>query len=452
MYDILNSVKDETTVFKRLSKTIVKYTNMNNKQIQEEIKRIDEDLNRLERQKQLIIDVYNGKDCSKLVIISEDGRTIQLSDDPSFVIEDENLKEKILAQLYFKEKGISKENFGNNVKNICDNIENDNDLSFNKSQQTVLDRKKIFSAMKVSARESGYMILNLLEECESGENIPLKAIEVKKGETIKFQDLKKIYEEFDIDYKDENWTELYVKDRKTGREISDIQLVKIAKFASVWAGVAGTKWLPNEEIRGITYAFNEQSERIYNQLGNLVSKCMTKNGMIDTQAIYEELSNDQYKHSEEIIRNLLMSEDRIGILYDFYKMQNDNAKMETKLSKTSNEFIFGVTEESLVKSGVKDIMQSIPNFNFEDERGQISAQALKRDISRSNITTSETEQAMLDLQKRQKAKVLWNRSRQEDLSQEDKALLEENERQRNQAIVDYRNMQDNKKKANGLGI
>lgn len=116
LYDILDSVKDEPNVLKKLSNAIVKYANMSDKELQKAIQGIDKDLKRAEQEKQFVIDVYNEKDCSELVIISDDGKTIKSSDDPSLIIENESLKEKILSQMYFQEKRVSKEGFGNNVK------------------------------------------------------------------------------------------------------------------------------------------------------------------------------------------------------------------------------------------------------------------------------------------------------------------------------------------------
>ena len=48
---------------------------------------------------------------------------------------------------------------------------------------------------------------------------------------------------------------------------------------------------------------------------------------------------------------------------------------------------------------------------------------------------------------------VWNRSRQGGLSQEEQRMAEENERQVNQAIVRYRNMEDNRRqRRNGNGL
>ena len=480
LYDILNSVKDEPNVLKILSNAIVKYANMSDKELQEAINVIDKDLKRTEQEKQFVLDVYNEKNCSELVIISDDGKTIKSSDDPSLVIENESLKEKILSQIYFQEKKKKKNTFGNNVKNICDNLQQDNDLSFDKKEETALDRKKVFSAMKVTARENGYMILNSLEECESGNNISLNAIEIKKGENVKFQDLKNIYQKFQVDYKDDDWTQLYVKDRKTGKEITDPRVVSMAKFASIWSVSAGSKWVSGEEIPGITYAFNESSERIYNKLGELVGNCMTENGMIDTQAIYDELSKDGYKHSEEMIRTLLLNQGNMSIVYDFFKMQNDEAKMETRLSKSSNEFIYGLTGESIVKSEVESIMQLIPDFDSKDTRGQslqqemgiekpkqeklqkeqdedeqetdekIKVSSVVDTISKGKVTMSETQSTMKDMKELNEVKrLMFDKRMGKQLTEEQEMLIQNHIRQSNEAQARFQNQQYHRK-ANGL--
>ena len=479
---MLDSVKDEPNVLKKLSDTIIKYANMSDKELQEQIEGIDKDLKRTEQKKQFIIDVYNSKDVSKLVIISDDGKTMTTLTEPQIVIEDEGVKEKIFSQLYFQEKGASKERFGDSARKICENIEQDNELSFGKTTPTALDRMKIFSAMKVTAREEGYMILNSLDECESGENISLRAVEIKNGETISIQDLKSIYQKCTIDFKDKEWTQLYVKDRETGKEITDPQLVKMAKFASVWVGAAGTKWMTDEELHGITYAFNEPSERLYNKLGELVGKYMTDNGMIDTQAIYEELSKDQYKHSEEIIRTILSNPANMSIVYEFYKMQNTEAKMETKLSKTSNEFVLGHTAEDFTNATVDEILEAIPDLDSTDSRGygqdettnpsqqsqpdmvtlpngvkiprkqydeevmptkankKLDIKTVKKDIVDEKITESEAQEQTTDMaEDKMVRKIKQKMYSGELLTEEEKVYYERNMKQRKDAQLMYQN-------------
>lgn len=490
LHGILESVKDEPTVLKKLSETIVRYANMTEKELAEQIKGIDKGLQQTEKEKQLVVDVYKSQECSKLVEISDDG-TIRTTGENPFTIEDESLKEKIYAQLYFQERQGTKEKFEERVSNFYN--DNKTDFRFSKSADNPLARKKVFSAMKVTAREQGKVVLNSLEECESGENIQIQAVEAQKGKQIGFEDLKSIYQKFDIFYKDDDYTQLYVKDRQTGKEITDPQIVTMGRFAAIWGGAAGTKWMADEEIRGITYAFNDSSERVYTKLGELIGKSMTEKGTIDTEAVYKAISEDQYKHSEEIVRTLLSNPASVKIVYDFYKMQNDDAKLETRLAKSANEVLFGYSmEDSMVEDKTEDIMKSIPDFDTKDTREQAKAQTdwkvvtlpngltvqvpkkqyeeslagqkkqeeqaisigkVKKGILDSKVATREGQSQQADIQARQKAMAVWNRSRQGGLSQEEQRMAEENERQVNQAIVRYRNMEDNRRqRRNGNGL
>ena len=446
LHDILDSIKDEPTILKKLSETIVRYANMTEKELTEQINDIDKSLQQTEKVKQFVIDVYKSQDCSKLVDISEDG-TIRTTGENAFTIEDESLKEKIFAKLYFQERQGSKDKFEEKVSNFYGSGKTD--FKFGKATDTPLARKKVFSAMKITAREQGYVVLNSLEECESGENIQIQAVEAQKGKTISFQDLKSIYQKLDIFYKDDDYTKLYVKNRATGKKIIDTQLQTMGRFAAIWAGAAGTKWMSDEKIRGITYAFNEPSERVFSKLGELVGKSMTEKGTIDTESIYKEITNDNYKHSEEIVRTLLSNPSSIKIVYDFYKMQNDDAKLETRLAKSTNEILYGYSsEDSLVVEKSEDMMKSIPDF----ESKGISIGDVKSSISKGKVTTQENQSATQDMKKLMEIKRLQVMQKTgQALTPEQKRLLDEHIRQTNEAQVRFRNQQ-NQKKSKGLSL
>ena len=121
---------------------------------------------------------------------------------------------------------------------------------------------------------------------------------------------------------------------------------------------------------------------------------MTEKGTIDTESIYKEITNDNYKHSEEIVRTLLSNPASIKIVYDFYKMQNDDAKLETRLAKSINEILYGYSsEDSLVVEKLEDMMKSIPDF----ESKGISIGDVKSSISEGNVTTQESQSATQDM-------------------------------------------------------
>ena len=292
------------------------------------------------------------------------------------------------------------------------------------------------------------------------------------------------------------------------KEITDTQIQTMGRFAAIWAGAAGTKWMSDEEIRGITYAFNEPSERVFSKLGELVVKSMTEKGTIDTENIYKAISNDGYKHSEEIVRTLLSNPASIKIVYDFYKMQNDDAKLETRLAKSTNEILYGYSaEDSLVAEKLDDIMKSIPNVEtkdiqdqqgfeinkfgeiirpteiqvqkqeqpdmvtlpngvqiprkqYEEEQGTkksskgLSIGDVKSSISKGKVTTQEIQSATQDMKKLMEIKRLQVMQKTgQALTPEQKLLIDEHIRQTQQAQMQFQQGQESKKiKRNGLEI
>ena len=233
---------------------------------------------------------------------------------------------------------------------------------------------------------------------------------------------------------------------------------------------------------------------------------MTEKGTIDTENIYKAISNDGYKHSEEIVRTLLSNPASIKIVYDFYKMQNDDAKLETRLAKSTNEILYGYSaEDSLVAEKLDDIMKSIPNVEtkdiqdqqgfeinefgeiirpteiqiqkqgqpdmvtlpngvqiprkqYEEEQGTkksskgLSIGDVKSSISKGKVTTQETQSATQDMKKLMEIKRLQVMQKTgQALTPEQKLLIEEHIRQTQQAQIQFQQRQENKK-SKGKGL
>ena len=439
---LLDSVKDDTIVLTKLSENIVKYYKMTEKELQEQIKDINKELKQTEIEKQFVRDIYKSEDCSKLVDISDDGRTIRATGQNPFKIEDENLKEKVLAQIYLQRSRELNSNFAERVSRFFEKKQ----TIFKTKNISTLDRKMIFSAIKVTAREQGKFVCNSLEECESGEDIPLQTIKVQDGEKIDFQDLKSVYQRYELTYKDIDDVKGYVVDRKTGIEITDPQIKKIAIFASIWASAAGTKWLPDEEAPGITYAFRDGgSKRVFDKLGELIEKSMLNNGTIDTESILEKVTEVNYKHSEDIAKKLLFNPAALKAVYEFYKMQNKDAKMETELAETSTEIAYNDDKNEEDRLAMADVIAKGKVERVMEELGEsdaISMGDIKLGVKRGKVTLQETQSAMQDMKKLMEIKKLQDMQRNgQRLTSEQKSLLDEHIRQTQQAQKQFQQRQ-----------
>lgn len=346
---ILESVKDNQEFSNQLSITI---KNISSKATTKK------QLSDVQKRKEFIDKVYSGVDCNSIVTINQNGKIFTKDNEE---ITDKYLQEKILSQLYFQENNYSKErrdNFANNVHKICENLEQDNIFEFGNNEKDALARKKLFSAIKVSARNKGYIILNTLEECDSEEAISLNAIQIPNYKNpVSFQQLQSIYENYTIDYDSE--MQMFAKSRDSESRIDDIHISRLAKFANMWAAAAGSKWTEEEKIKGETYAFNESSEKVFNKLSELVNRSLNERGTIDTQEIYNEIANGDYKYSEEIINALFKRPESIKIINDFYRMQNPKARLETELAKTSSEFVMEIDGKEYRENEAKGIVETI---------------------------------------------------------------------------------------------
>ena len=114
LQSIMESLKDEPDVLERVSETITRYLNMSEHDLQLQREEIDKGLKHVEQKKSVAEYIYKMSQlgaCNQAVSISEDGKEIRTAQQPPFIIEDESLKEKILAQVYFEEMQMPKEKF-----------------------------------------------------------------------------------------------------------------------------------------------------------------------------------------------------------------------------------------------------------------------------------------------------------------------------------------------------
>lgn len=162
--------------------------------------------------------------------------------------------------------------------------------------------------------------------------------------TLEFEDVRDVYLKYEAEYSDD-FTSYKMVDRETGEELKDEKMTKIAKFASMWRGAAGTKVLADEEYPGMYYAFNDGSALVYDYLVSSCRKQLETTGEIDFSQISEENMLAQgyrkYKYTTEIIDHVLKTPGRREILFDFCNLQvesysNSAAALEAKTFKDAN--------------------------------------------------------------------------------------------------------------------
>ena len=175
------------------------------------------------------------------------------------------------------------------------------------------------------------------------------------------------------------------------------------------------------------------------------------------QSGYED-ENGQIIYSGEINHrkdylSMFMEIERLEQLHDIKFTQDLGRETLEEQKDTRTESEFEINEFGEIvrpsRTQTEDKEQAIGQ-TIEQEIGMGE---VKKAIWDSKIATREKQSQEMDIKSQNRSRAIFNRSRQGGLSQEEQRLLEENERQRNQAIVDYRNEQDNRhQKRNGNGI
>lgn len=146
---------------------------------------------------------------------------------------------------------------------------------------------------------------------------------------ITFEDMKILVKTYNR--KIENGEKRFFN-RVTGRELKDEELCLKASFAYIWLSAAGTKWSFDEKIPGYEYAFNEASERIFDNVSELINNSVVKNGNINPVNIFIEAEKSKYKYALEIVAKLFSTNKNISVINELFKKQNPSSVSKKKQS------------------------------------------------------------------------------------------------------------------------
>lgn len=350
---ILEDVKDDAEFSKMLQNGIVNFYNMDEQTFNYRKQRLNERLEEKEKALETtnLFSNISIEQLAKVIKFDNDGtmnlykfykidNNHQISGEflAKIIGENESIRELFFATRY-ESTLKNRQAFENQVEQI---MRNDTNLPLGNG--TALRKMEIMSAIKIQAKKSGYCILNSIDECKNRNSINMDIFEIpKRGEQYGFQNLKKLYERFEVKAIDdfELGDTTCIIDRKTGKEILNTNLQKAVKFANLWVRSTGVKADSQDKYPGEKYAFNEQSEQIYNMLTKSITSQMVQNGQIDSKGIFELIKSYPYKYSEQIGEGLLKNEEDLSIIHNFFEQLTPEKTLEAEMPKTINETVLG---------------------------------------------------------------------------------------------------------------
>lgn len=175
-------------------------------------------------------------------------------------------------------------------------------------------------------------MLTFFDSAKTIGNAPTTKRPIKNLPT--FDELRNYAVNYTMDYvPDENnpgREKLLIKDKDTGRIVTDLDEQEKIVFAHTWLQAAGVKWHSQDTVSGETYAFNEPARRAYNYICNKLCDDIQKYGVIDTVALFKEIEGLGYKYGQEIVVNLFRSEEQTEYLNDYFNSLYMLDKVPTK--------------------------------------------------------------------------------------------------------------------------
>lgn len=370
---ILDSVNDDQIFSNKIS-NMIKVLGTASKQVLDKIDSRNEiEFRRVQEKNKVIQDIYNSNKIEDVVNISDDG-TITLKNNPNVKISNTAIKTKIYSRI-FKEK--TSDSTKDDTKNSFRKIMTQTDSSGTIDIKDKSRKFSILAAMQEQSHKNGYLLMF----SDSGDNKKFKYDRIKlpkNGEIFDFDDLKKVYEKYTIDYEEDKYSNynMVIKDRLSGEKLEGGLTHDIAMFANVWAEAAGTKWLEGEKIRGETYAFSDESKKTYYELISDIKESLNDTGVIDTENISARIAGNGYKHSSKIVDKIFGNKEKINIINRFIKRTNEDIGLEVEIPENSQNFR-GVDDNEVIKYGATDIIKTVTRFvgkNIGTRTSDIQAQ------------------------------------------------------------------------------
>lgn len=206
-------------------------------------------------------------------------------------------------------------------------------------------KRILFSKVKQQAlEEHGIILLNCYLECINNE---LKIDYVNKN--ISFSNLKTLLNRYELRINGKLGNYIVI-DKITQKQIYDKNIINGVRFAYLWLNIAKRRY-SNETIPGITDAFSNVNEQIYNQIVNYMIKMLETNGNLEYQVLYKyALKNDTKMN--EILEILFENPTVYEWVYEFISSKAPSKKIQSEKEKSMFEYDddeFDVAVEEILK-------------------------------------------------------------------------------------------------------
>ena len=320
--EILKVVSDDKERQKEVEYLLERTIKMDSNQLEEEKKKIKLFETSQIQKFELVNLMTKEKPTFQLM---SSGEIFYIKDNTSIPIKDDMLLcEYVYASLYESYFGTSF-----NLDNYIEQVKRTKKVVFPSNYNDKIKRI-LFSKMKQQAFEKhGIILLNSYLECNKELNIEY----VNKD--MSFSDLKTLLNRYELK-KDERLDTYNVIDKITQKQIYDVNIINGVRFAYLWLNVAERRYV-NEKIPGMTDAFSEVNEKIYNQILTYMVKMLQTNGNLDYKTLYNYASKNNIKMTK-ILKILFKNPTVYEWVYKFASSKVQDKKLQPEKEKAMFEY------------------------------------------------------------------------------------------------------------------
>lgn len=119
-----------------------------------------------------------------------------------------------------------------------------------------------------------------------------------------------------------------VCDKRTKEQVTEKHLINKVIMANLWLTSAGTRHFANENIPGETYAFSDNTRRIYELICDGMTKTAKRKGAIDTVAIFGNIDKfTNYSDTHSIVANFFKTPMQVNL---FNQMTLDSLGIDSQ--------------------------------------------------------------------------------------------------------------------------
>ena len=345
---LLKVVADDKEITREIIDILKDKIKLDDKELQEEKKKIQL-FEKKQKEKTKVFNLLTqNKLSSSQFAIDSDGRIFYINESNIQVAieEDEELYTQIYGILFT-------EVYGKNIDmdRYVENLQRNNKLSLPTDISPKIKRI-FFSGLKMKAREKGIEILNSYNDLDNNM-INLSFVSKNVG----FKDLIKYIENFELKPKNEESFngEYIVVNKATNKQVENDEICTNVKFAYLWLSTYQHQ-VEDEKIPGITDAFSDENERLYNELLEKMSINIRNNGNINPEELYAFAENHNNSRMETIVGTILKNPLSYEWVYSFVKQKNRRIPMQAEREKSYMEQQIETYDEEMMKMDATDIV------------------------------------------------------------------------------------------------